>query len=455
MPSSLHANMLAEMQGQNRVFPVFELTLGSATYQFAEEPVVSFSQGLYKPFLVSMSGFSRDANSSEFSLVIPSPTVTIFDQERVLQKAIGGPQKASVIGSSAAAYFRSNYVSSANHYQFFSGVVINYRITEDRKWEFRLSPDVRVLNSEPKIPYLGEDFTEAPIDFQSQPLWIVYGKHGSAGVPEAAGMVTALPAVEDSSGDSIDWVLGYGQMTIQKLYSDRSGTMQEETSSWAFYTTERGTHRYQMARYTGGSTNPTPDSTVRVDCFGLFQDAPVSATTTPFENPAECIRNFLTHFAFGGGDVRDGQSWESETGKPIATSIFDSAETYFSNRSHVMARVVYANQKVIDVFNAWCDDFNAVPFWSDAYGIAAIPEDESDTDIYHDDRHIRQIYRDNIGLLSMDTSRAKPISELKLNYFLVDAESRLVNSIVISDPSISTTVRDSFDFESGDANLIE
>lgn len=449
MPSSLAAAMLAEMQGTNAVYPVFEITLGSTVYRFSSETGVnSLANGVYMPYITGMSGFTREADSTGYTLVIPTPSVSIYDVDRVLQKAIGGPQRNNIRGSSVAAYFRSPNVAEASHYQFFSGIVENYGISGDREFQFTLSPDVDKLNGQPRIPYLTDtDFPTAPTEFLNQPLWIVYGKHSSSGVVDTTGMVQCLPSEVDSNGDCLNWICSYGQMTIQRLFLNGV----DDTANWGFYTLERGRNRYQMAIYTGGGTNPTPDDTVTIDCEGLFAAAPVSGTTTPFENPAECLRNFLAHFVYGDGDVRAGQAWESETGKPIASGIFDDAETYFNTRGDVLARVVRADERVIDVLNDCCSSFDMVPMFDDSWGIGAIPEDEADTDIYHDDRLVSQRDRDNIGPLQMSTIRSKPITEIVVNYLLADASNTLTESGTVTDASAANIVRETFDLKWGKA----
>jgi len=452
----LSASMLSELQGLARVVPVFELDLGGETLQFANPPVTSGSTGLYKPYLTEMSGFGREANAADFTLQIPSPSVTIFDRDRKLQKAIGGPQKARIRNATARAYFVSS-VAGVTRWKFFDGVVSDYQLSRDRVYRFSLFPArTEPLFGQPKIPFHGPpDFPTAPKDFIGLPHHIVYGKLASAGITGAAGMVAALPAVEDANGDCVDWVLAYGQLTIQRIYRTITNELTEDTPNWAFYTLERGLHRYQMGRYTGGGTKPKPDDDVRVDCQGLFADAPVSGITAPFENPAACMRNFLAHFVYGDGDVRDGVAWTSESGLPIASSIWDRAEAYFDDRAHVMAKVIQAGEKAIDVFNDWCKAWNAAPFFTDAWAIAAMPEDEAETDIYLDDRHVSQSLHHALSDLRMETSRSQPLSEIQINYLLDEAEGSLTQSRTVTDPAATNTVRDTFDFEWGEKSLID
>ncbi len=460
MPGSVASAMVTEVQGQQRVHPVFELgPVDGTTYLFAEQAVVSTSAGLYLPYLSGMSGFSRVAAYNDLTVQSPTPTVTVYDRDRTLQKAIGGPAAGQVVGSAANCWLRSAHVVSGSHFNFFTGIVVSYRLTGDRTWEFKLSPDLRVLDGLPKIPSrLGEDFPTAPIDKRGEPLWIVYGKHASPGLTDTAGRVAALPAEEDSSGDVTEWVLGYGQMSIQRIYTDRatSGTIVEETGDWGFYVLERGNHRYQMATYTGGSTNPTKDTVVRVDCWGLNSTTPaITGAHTPFENPITVIRNFLTHFAYGDGDVRASASWESETGKPIATSILDAADDWYDDREIPFGAVVFSNQTVRDVFNRMCKSAEAVPLFTDAYEIGAIPVDYGDTDIYHDDRHVVQYLGHALEPLTMATNRSKLVSALTVNYNQVFAENRLAQSTSVEDASLATTIRDTFDIEFGDTSVID
>ncbi len=460
MPWSGTDTMLAEFQGRERVFPIVKMTLGDDVIRIATQAVASASKGMYVSHLRSMSGFRREAFDRDFALSIPTPSISVKDEDRVIQKIIGGPLKGKARFSPVEIWWlpeTDTGIGSADHYEDFDGVVTNYGHVGDREWSFELSlKSADVLNGKPKIPILGIDFPTAPAKFRNEPLWIIYGKHASLGITDAAGMVKALPAAVDAAGVSLDWVLSFGQLQIQRLY--RNGV--EETASWGFYVLERGTHRYQMARYSGGS-NPTPDDTITFDCWGLFTTAPATASA-PIENPASCIRNFLANFVFGSADLRAGSAWESETGKPIATAVLDLAATYFSARGEVMGKVIRADETVIDVFNGWCKSTRSVPLFTDAWAIGAIPEDEGELGIYQNDRHMAQALgyildsqNKPAGSVSMSTSRSKPVSEILASFLHNDATSSLTDSILVADPSQTTTVREAFDIEYGDTSIID
>jgi hypothetical protein len=452
---SIPAALLAEMRGLNRVHATAELTLGGSVYRYSAETAVdSESIGDHVPTLLSMAEFSRQSNFSEFSLQVPTPAIEIFDYDRTLQALFGGPLRGAVDGSVVSCWRRSKHVPAASHYEFFDGVILSHGLSRDRTYRFTLSPNVSVLEGNPKIPYLTRtDFPNAPSDFIDQPLWIVYGTHSSSGVAGAKGMIRCLPTQVDVDGNCVEWVVSYGQSTsVQRLF--RGGTQNdaiEDTSNWGFYPLERGGHRYQMAHYSGGNPKPAPEDYIAVDMNGLFQDGPTSTASQAIRNPAAVIRNFLAHFGYGDGDVRSSvAAYESEVGHPIATDVFDSGEDYFDVRGDVCDMVVRADETVLDVFNRWCESFNAGALWDDGWRIGAIPEDESELDIYTPD-HVRQDQLDAIDEIQGDNSRSRLVSEVTVNYLLSDSLDALTASGVVSDPSSQTVVREAFDMEYGKA----
>lgn len=457
--------LLSEFRGLQRVVPVVNLTLGANTLKIAESDVASASRGQYLGDLKSMEGFVRRAHDQDFALTLPRPSFTVYDRDHTLRDYIGGPARGKVKNAPVEVWWvptEDSGLTTADHYQDFAGVVIDYGQTGYREWTFELAlTSEEVLNGNLQIPTLGIDFPEAPAEFINEPLWIVYGKHASLGITGATGLVRALPIVVDSSGDSIDWVLGYGQLQIQRLWRTISGEMTEDTSNWAFYVLERGGHRYQMARYTGGGTTPTSEDTVSFDCWGLFDTAPATASV-PIENPASCLRNLLANFVFGESDLTEGASWESETGKPIATAVLDAAETYFSDRGQVMGKVIRANERAIDVINAMCLSTGMVPMFDDGWGIGAIPEDEGELDLSPEGRHA-SFYRGEIQtengdpdqLIKSDTGRGRRATELLTSYLMDDTQGALTETLLVADPSQGVTIREELNLEYGDTSLID
>lgn len=435
MPSSLSAAMKTEMAGLNRVHPVIEIVLDGTTYRFAGSTVASESAGLYKGLVTNWGSWSRHAGHSNFSLERPEFQVEIFDEERVLQKVIGGPAKGTVRGSAFSRWWRSFYVPTADHYKAFDGIVQNYS-ARDRNYSFRVSPDTAVLDSTLKIPFLTKaDFPTAPDAVVNQPLWIVVGSFASGAVPNAAGMVKCVPATLDANGKSLEWIVSYGQGVITALYYDGV----KDTANWQFYLQQRGKNFYQMAHYVGG-TNPVPTSQIFVDLQGIRAEAPhVTGGGTTITNPAKAMRRILGHFAYGDGDMRPGVSWTSETGIPVATEIWDAAETYFSDREDKMARVIRGDRTVSTIFSEWCDDFSAVPFWSDGWKIGAIPENEGEVTIYQDTRHVAQKLGHALSELSMSTTRSRPVESIQVNYLLNEAAGEFAKSGLITDPRAVTS----------------
>ena len=146
MPTGIAEAMIAELQGLARVHPVFELTLSGTTHRFASEAIASESQGRYEPFVKNWGTIERTAGESkDYALQNPRVTVDIYDKDRVIQKAIGGPSSGVVIDSVAQIILRSFNVAVGNHYTLVDGIVTDYRLTADRAWQFVSTPDDRAL----------------------------------------------------------------------------------------------------------------------------------------------------------------------------------------------------------------------------------------------------------------------------------------------------------------------
>jgi hypothetical protein len=447
------------MRGLNRVIATLELDIAGTTYRYSPMGAAAFDGvGMHRPFVSSMGPFPSAGNFSEFALETPAPSVEIYDHDRTIQKLVGGSARESIVGSPARCYRRASpsIVATGSHWKFFDGIVSAFGISGERTYRFDLSPDMRLLDTEPKIPRLTrDDFPTAPLNIVGTPLWIVFGAHLSTGVTDARGMIQCLPSTEDSSGNCVDWVISYGQATgVVRLFRGASQSAAiEDTANWGFYTLERGGRRYQMGHYNPGSNKPLASDYVAVDMYGLFQDGPV-ALTSPITNPAECIRVFLGHFVYGAGNVTSAQTaYENETTKPIASSVFDDAETYFATRGDKCAMVIRADEISREVFNEWCNTFNAGPFLEDAWKIGAIPEDEADTTIYFDDRHVIQTL---IGAepVTMDNSRNVGVSSLTVNHLFADSLGRLTDSRKVEDPEAAISAPETYDLTYGKAEAI-
>jgi len=149
-------------------------------------------------------------------------------------------------------------------------------------------------------------------------------------------------------------------------------------------------------------------------------------------NPAEQMRHVLANLALGSGDVRPAATWESETGKAIATSIWDEAEDYYRFRNIPGGMVVYGDETGRDVLNRWCFDHRAVPFLADGWKIGVRPRNFSITGIYLDDSHIAQLIQDARSGLTFDSERSESVTDLDVNYHYDDARGAFAKSSKVS-----------------------
>lgn len=409
MASSIPAAMLAEMQGQNRVHPTFDLTLAGTTLRYAEEPVAAESQGMYKPYVVDWGTFPREAGYADFSFVHPKSTIVVFDQERDIQKLVGGPARRSLRGSSCATHWRSFHVPAASHYKDFEGIVDDVGMVGDREYQFSIAMDLSLLDTETRIPKLSRGvWPTAPLANVGDDLFVVYGELRSTLQDPPSGRVQLVPLdVNASTGKTDRWFTGMAGSSALQIWVN--GTISRR-ANW----TNSGGVLPDGAFYTFvlfSSNAPDPTDTVMADIVGLLETGPISGDV--MFNPAKQMRHFLANFAMGGPP---NFSWETETGKPIASAVFDGAESYFDNRAVKAGWIVKSSENVLTVLNRWCANFGAVPFLTDANKVAAIPEDAAETSIYLDGAHIAEHRHNALSKLLMDTNRVRSFDRFDLSY---------------------------------------
>jgi len=107
--------------------------------------------------------------------------------------------------------------------------------------------------------------------------------------------------------------------------------------------------------------------------------------------------------------------------------------------------VITSSDTVLSIFNSWCDSWNAIPFWSDQWKLAAIPIDPAKTGYPVESATIRERFREDIERPSLDTSRAETFTDLSINSVLDTDRNALVEtrrvanrtgSIVVTGPDL-------------------
>ncbi len=412
---SIPAAMLTEMQGQNRVHPTFDVTLAGTTYLFAEEAIASESQGFYTPDVLEWGGFKRAAGHVSLSLERPRATIRVRDPNRVIQKALGGPARRTIRGSTCSTTWRSFHVAAASHWKDFQGIVDDVQLAGDRVYEFTVALDLAAIDREPRIPRAtAAVWPTLPAASEGADLPLVFGQQLSTLQSPPSGRITCVPLDLDSSGNSPTWCYGLYGATVHQVWVDDA--IRDDWTMTRLFLGADG-HTYSIIKFTG--SEPLPTAKVKADVAGLRETGP--STTGPImENPALCIRTFLGNFVIGDFPEvkpRGTVNWNDESSIPIDTAGFDAAETFYDERNIQAGFVVFPSSNSLSVFNNWCRNFNAVPYIDDPDKVGAIPEDNAETGIYaSSDAHIKQRLGDARPEISMTSRRAESFNELEIKW---------------------------------------
>jgi hypothetical protein len=364
MATGIAAAMLTELQGLARVHPVFELTLSGTTHRFASQPIASESQGAYEPFVTNWGIIERSAGAArDYSLQNPRTTVDIYDQDRVLQKAIGGPSSGAIIDSTAKIILRSFNVAQASHYTLVDGIVADYRLAGNRLCQFVLTPDDRALRvSGNEIPtILPHDWPRAPDASYGTDGQAVYGEHHSTAIEGATGLINCTMIDEDNNY----WYVSIGSVSdVVNVW--RNGTLATSDFTLSTWTLSTGV----VSVIKDDTDTSTSSDTITADVDGTEE----TTNWTMITDPIEVLEDFFSNYT------------------SVSTNATHLAETqnFLSDRGHVCAKVVKSSDKPLDVLNDICKSYKVAPMWSWDWTLGIRPFNPAPSTIYVDSRHIHQ-----------------------------------------------------------------
>ena len=455
--------MLTELQGKARVHWVFELTLGSTIHLFAEEAVASKSQGVYLPFVKSMGEISVGLGLPGFGLDQPRSTVQIFDAERVLQKALGGPQAGKALDSTAKLILRSDDVALGSHYTVMDGVVKQFTMPKERTYEFVVGTDERQLQSNVKIPRLSlahwPSIPEANRDSLGQML---FGRWLSPGVPDATGMVECTLVDTENSY----WYVSYGTMDeVPQIFvdgvSDTDWTViGSRVDGVAFLVNGKP---YTIIQDTAG-TKRTTANTVTCDVHGPEERGDGSATNATMTAPALMLQTIIANLVYNEWPVNASASsvgfrFFDESGSPgsgiaspVNATAITTADGFFSDLNHTASIRLDSDTKASDVIDTWAKSFRVPVAWNTDFNIAPYFLDFHPRDIYpstfirQDEHQVKSISMSNWG----DEVRSRHA----VSYILNAAAGEFGKQLIAEDAAVQKVVEEALEFTYGPAEVI-
>ena len=365
--------MLTELEGKARVHFTFDITLpntsGTTTlYQFAEKPTASESQGLYLPYALDLGSVARSTGFPTFGFQNPRTSVRIFDKERALQKAIGGPANGKVIGSLANVVMRSFDVASASHYTVMPGVVKDFNPSGEYEWNFVIGPDIEELESKLKIPRLEEMWEpkSIPQANREEPGRLIWGEWLSSG---RSGVGEIKAVLVDTTLN--DWFVCNGHLpdsSITNVFVDEVS----DTANWTLQRLLQNGNPVSVIRDTGGTY--TVSNKVSFDCTGLGDRGDADGGVDLIERiPSVALIITLSSFAFREwptgatfGAVANSFKWFLASAAIDSVS-FAAAKTYHELLNHEVDAVWTSDQTGLDIMGEYMDSFYLPVFFSDEF----------------------------------------------------------------------------------------
>lgn len=445
MSSAFPADLLAEMKGLDRVFSVFELDF-STTLRFAEKghALMSDSLGLYLPYIESASLPTRTANTVEFSFETSRGSVSIRDVDRVLQKEHGGPLAAGVHGRAA----RWKLVSPAGEpFTLHDLVLMNHGMSASGIYTYEVAPQgISAIDSVVKLPVATRDlFPNIPQSKVDSDLALVYGAHRSSAATGSSGMLPCVPIGEVSI-----WVFAVGACEgVDQVYV---GGAIRPSADWDFLVFGRGNHQFSAIIMTGTPAVDDETDTVTVDARGLTDDP--SGSGTLLENPIAIARNLMANFVYSNGHTAGLAAWADESTLPMATSILDTAETYYANRSSRASLYATSAETPRAIMARLGQDWNAAPFFSIDQKFAMGPEDGGDVNIYGgEDHHLIETLRQVAAFGGMETQRGERVTGFRTSRVLNRATNSFAKTVTVADRELSPEILGPFEMETSRASV--
>lgn len=383
----MSAAMRTELrEHKHRVYETLEFTIAGTTFRYstAKGGAIRLDGGHFLPGLLSRGPIPRTLSWPSYGLAEPRVTFQIYDEDRSLQKHHGGPMQGQARGGTVDLDWRSEFVTSANHFNVFSGEIKDFRMPQERTFELVAGPDDSALRSELKIKPLSRSiWPKIPQKNEDAQGVVHLGNWLSLGVPEAAGMVEAV-LVDDVTGV---WYVSSAIMgDISNIQvngvSDSDWTI-KGTGAAALGPFVQAGRPYTILQDTA-STLRTIADTVTCDVVGPEIQGDGSEATALLDKPANMLRIALANFAFNDWPVgaptptSGSWGWFSQTvedaNTPIDADSNDDADSDFFDAHGITAAMLLTSDDTgLDILRTWAESFRCPIAWELPFEIVTRP----------------------------------------------------------------------------------
>lgn len=426
--SSLPAAMLTELQGQARVHFTMDLTLDGTTYKFAKYPIVSEANGEYYPYVESFGSIKKTLGFPAFGIQNVRSTVNIFDYDRTLQKKIGGSAGGKIVGATCNIVLRSFHVAEASHYTVLPGIVKDWRITGDQKFQFVIGVDETPLRTPFKIPRkTREIFPNIDESVEDEDGAIYFGNHFSSGITGATGMVEAK--LIDTAKNY--WYVSYGTVTdVTNIHVDGVSD-----TDWTVIGTQVAggpdpTSFFNGRPYTiiedTASTKRTAENTVTCDVEGPERQGDGSGDTTTETDPVILLRIILCNFVYNDYPIGatkpnpGGWAFFGQSVSDANTPYNDTINSVLEMEGATMSAKITSSMTPLTFLKDWAETFGVWLGWDTNLEIVLADMHFFDRDIQVSD----VIENEKVQKISMTTLSNDIITKLETNYLFNHAQNQ-------------------------------
>ncbi len=451
----MHADMRAELKTHKyRVYETLNFTIAGTTLNYADVKggVIRNDAGIFLPGIISRGAIPRKLGWPSYGLSEARVTFRIYDEDRSIQELIGGPGQGEAKGSSIQLWWRSDNVSSANHFNVIDGIIKDFRMPAERTYEFVVGVNDAPLKSKLKIPRLTADIWPRIPNANLGVGSVYFGNWKSTGVPGANGMVQATLVNEDTGL----WYVAYG--VARDVFNIQvNGTADSDFKVLgSFFSTSVEIHAgrpYTVLQDLASPLRTTAD-TVTCDLVGPSKNGNFQATSSLVE-PAFMLRIILSNFVYNDWpiDTISAFPWYGigqDPNTPMNFNSNDTADTEFFEPYGIEASILVTSDDTgIGVIKTWAESFRCPVGWDIPFEIVTTPIKINERDVYPSEK-ITKFLRDS-KKPTEQTKGSDVITAHRTTYIFNSADGNFVKQQIDGNRFSNEKVETDYEFTYGPA----
>lgn len=406
-------------------FWVFTIALptaaGTVSLRYASASINSPTGGQYPGKVLEWGDITQSAIDTSGRIERNETTVTVDDTDRSIAKILAGPYANNLRGALAGIFLGEPNVASQSWYTAFFGMIASWDVPAPLRVRFKLTPaDQQMRAQTPLRKFLKADWNNLPLTTTSEvvntTVPLAYGKHNSQGLGDQ-GMVPC-PYV-DTTTHTYAVCLGRAK-SVDRVYVDGVITV----SGWTAGTTVKNGVIYTTITFT------TDQGTKKITADVQGYENIGSGAGTMLDNPADCIKHYLTNFVFS--NYANG-NWLSTSAKVDSVS-FANAALFCAQQGYKTSFYVGESTTPEELLSSWAYSFGLIPYWTNAGQIGLAVDSHKTTSIYMDWPYFRHDLHDFGGGFTLTREEQDIRDRYAISFQKRASDGTYVSSVVVKDP---------------------